>query len=703
MKITVENFFRYKIILIFFITLLLPVGRLNAQWKNVWMSAGSLHNWYSEIGSELEEGFVLRQQYGMQWPAFYRYQDMQAARGWWIGCKNFTDEKGDFYPYKVVTVGPRNPQFFAAYPIQMEMVGKFEPTVVNVDGVPSTGKDVVIDRYDPNMPSDRMIINKVATQLGVTMERRIFQFSQQYHDNYIVYEYIFTNTGDTDGDTTTIELPNNTVTDMYNFWTYRNAVNQSTRNVIGNSTGWGENTMNDARGDLNPGDPPDPVGQQFRCQFSWHGYATTKIVSYDNIGAPIWDLSAPGALTYNAKDDTIGRLGGTQFLGVATLYADKSPTEKVDDPSQPSRTSYLGSDESRFLAGANAFNIDQMTDKYEYMARTGGLPHQKPRHANSVEPSGDFAKQVNNPGAGSGQGGYSFNNSYGPYTLAPGQSIRIVMVEGAAGMNKADQIRYGRLFKAGQLSAYDKNTLVINKGRDSLFTTFQRATENFKAGWNIPSPPKPPVTFDVNSGGDRITLAWTVDGSDPNPPTAFRIYRALGDFDQEYTMIAELPAGTTSYDDVNLIRGFNYFYYMTCVGANQPGDPSTPAGRLESNRNYTQTYTAANLQRPAGKSLSEIRIVPNPYIIDAAGDVRFPGTIDEDKIAFFNIPGNCTIRIYTELGELINTIEHTNGSGDAYWYSVTSSNQIIVSGIYIAVITDNKSGENHIAKFAIIR
>ena len=77
--------------------------------------------------------------------------------------------------------------------------------------------------------------------------------------------------------------------------------------------------------------------------------------------------------------------------------------------------------------------------------------------------------------------------------------------------------------------------------------------------------------------------------------------------------------------------------------------------------------------------------------------------MDYDKIAFYNIPGNCTISIYTELGELIKTIEHTDGSGDEFWYSVTSSNQIVVSGIYIAVITDNSTGDKHIAKFAVIR
>ena len=339
-----------------------------------------------------------------------------------------------------------------------------------------------------------------------------------------------------------------------------------------------------------------------------------------------------------------------------------------------------------------------MGKKYQVMAKG----HMAPRHADKVEPSGDFAKQNQGPQLGT-TGGFSFNNGYGPYTLGPGESIKIVMVEGAAGMNRADQIKYGKMFKAGTLSAYDKNTLVINKGRDSLFTTFQRAKENFESGWNIPSPPRPPVTFSVSSGGDRIVLNWTTDPGDPNPPTNFRIYRALGDYDADYTMIAEVGSDARSYNDVNLIRGFNYYYYITAVGPQQSGGPGTPAGRLESSRFYTQTYDAANLQRPPGDNMDKIRIVPNPYIINADLSVRFPGTQDEDKIAFYNIPGECTIRIYTELGELIKTIEHTNGSGDAYWQSVTSSNQFVVSGIYIAVITDTKTGENHISKFAIIR
>ena len=666
-----------------------------AQFKNVWMSAGSLHNWYSEIGSELEEaGFIRTQQFGMQWPAIYSYQDMQAARGMWIGAKDFTDEGGNYFPFKVCTVGPRNPQFYSFFPMKMELISKFEPTTVYVNGDLSFQKNVEVDKIDSNIPYDRVIENVINSQLGITVTRKIFQFAQQYHDNYIVYEYTFTNTGNTDADPA-IELPNNTIKDTYFWFTYRNSVNKSVRYVIGNASGWGINTMNDSRGD---GIKTDPVNERYRAQFSWHGYFPGKDVSYDNIGGPIWALNSTAAV-YNSPGDTIGRLGGTQFLGTVTLYADKSATEKVDDPKQPSTTDYINSDHPMLLAGANALNIDRMTQEYALMASG----HKAPRHADAVEPSGDFAIQKSAPNVGNASGGISYNVGYGPYTLKPGESIKIVMAEAANGIGRAQQIDIGKKYKSGQITAEAKNRIVM-QGKDSLFLTFKRITENFNSGWKLPQPPMPPTNFEVNSGGDRISLKWEVNSADPNPPAAFRIYRALGNVDSNYTMIYETKsASERSYDDKNLVRGFNYFYYITAVGAPQNGGAGTPAGRLESGRYFTQTYDPANLQRQAGSKLSDIRIVPNPFNASAKGKMKFPGVADEDKIAFYNIPGECTIRIYSELGELIKTIEHKNGSGDEFWYQVTSSGQIIVSGIYIAVITDTVTGENHLAKFTIIR
>jgi hypothetical protein len=76
---------------------------------------------------------------------------------------------------------------------------------------------------------------------------------------------------------------------------------------------------------------------------------------------------------------------------------------------------------------------------------------------------------------------------------------------------------------------------------------------------------------------------------------------------------------------------------------------------------------------------------------------------EPDKIVFFNVPGYCKIKIYTELGELVTEMDHNDGSGDHYWRSVTSSRQVVVSGVYIAVIENSRTGQRVIKKFVVVR
>jgi hypothetical protein len=118
--------------------------------------------------------------------------------------------------------------------------------------------------------------------------------------------------------------------------------------------------------------------------------------------------------------------------------------------------------------------------------------------------------------------------------------------------------------------------------------------------------------------------------------------------------------------------------------------------------------------------MEDLRVVPNPFYIGAnrsaeAGTVvRFPDR--NDKLAFYNIPGFARIEIYTELGELVDTILHEDGSGDAFWDHTTSSRQVVASGLYIAVITATQdiedletgellfqAGDQAFRKFVIVR
>jgi hypothetical protein len=306
---------------------------------------------------------------------------------------------------------------------------------------------------------------------------------------------------------------------------------------------------------------------------------------------------------------------------------------------------------------------------------------------------------------------------YGPYTLAPGQSVKIAWVEGVSGLTFDECVSVGLQYKRGTINTKAKNDSVLS-GRLRLFETIRRAVANYNSGFNIPRPPYPPATFNVNGGGDRIALTW-----DPNPKESsngfvgYKIYRATGRSDSTYRLVYQCggtkpsdpnvkydATKTYAFNDITATRGVSYYYYITSLGAPIAADPTTrtPAGSLESNLFYTLTYDPAFLKRPAGTSSSQIRIAPNPYIISSdANALRFPN--EPDKIAFFNIPGNCVISIYTEIGELIKQIVHTDGTGDAYWNSITSANQVIVSGIYIAVIENKDTGEKTIKKLVVVR
>jgi hypothetical protein len=695
-----------------------------AQVEVRWMFVGSMRGFYVGQGCEWEEVRGQDQQDGLEWPAYYQYQDCQAAKGFWIGCQNYTDQNGKPWDQKIVHVGPRVQGVGEMFPMEFYTVSKFEPPVVTVDGnVSTSGRPVNNTAVDPTLPCDRMIVNKVNTAIGMSMTRKILGFSQGYHDNYLVYEYTFTNTGNINADPA-IELPNQTLTGVYFFWQYRYSVCKESGYVIGNNSRWGINTMNDVRGDgLNPNPTFFPGNQDndIRASYAWQGKYFLPCnqggAPYDNIGASVWYPPQSSGEPFSDRTDTSGRLCAPQFVGVAALHVDRSTSDRSDDPSQPSTTTYIYSNDAQLTYNQDFTNTGKMAVEYSAMS----FGHMDPRHADKVGPTGDPSQGFTTTSSDAGQ---SCATGYGPFTIGPGDSIRIVMVEAMAGLSREKCISVGTRYKMGTkynvpypdgINSAQKNDSVYT-GRDSLFQTFRRAIANYNSGYSIPMAPYPPRTFDVISSGDKVSLAWTTYGGGPTV-TAWRVYRAVGRSDGIYTQIAEVPGSATSYDDPasGLSRGVAYYYYVIAVGdpAENNGAGSTPAGvALVSNRAYSQSYDPAYLKRAPGvpsnpSSMDSIRIVPNPYSISAYMNkddpysLRFPG--EKDKIAFLNIPGYCTISIYTELGELINTIDHNDGSGDEYWNSITSSNQVIVSGVYIVVFENQKTGEKRMQKLIIVR
>jgi len=680
-----------------------------------YVRVGSLQSLFSAYGAERAWNNVYYE--GMIWPADYPYQDNAVIERSWIAVKDFTDANGrQWSAYGI---------YFAAdyagvsiFPMEHKQTAKFPPPMVYVDGVNITAPYAGdVDEINPDQIPDRVITNVVNTSIGLTVTRKIYAFSQQYHDNYFIKEYTYTNTGNVDYDDE-IEL-HAPLKGIRIGRGVRYSVSREGSFKIGDGQSWGKHSWVTKRGENYAAHASErlteahPIVDWLRCGFSWAGQAAVN--AFDNIGGP--DVSGNG------------RLCAPQHAGIVVLHVDKSATDKSDDPNQPVVLGWHAGDTYPSLGDMSAAAEPNMIALYQMLS---GQPY-KGLGGNERMDEKYMASHPDPVTVHGDAGGTNIWITYGPFDLNPGESITIVEAEAVSGLSRQKCEEIGRRWKQAYDNPTDKGPFVmpdgstttdkdqykdawVYTGKDSILKTFGRAKRNYDAGYNIPQPPLPPPFFEVNSGGDRISLSWRPSPSEGTPGFAgYKIFRATGKPDTTYEEIFSGGPGVTHYDDMTARRGFSYYYYIVAFndGSNNTSGETNPTGPLYSSRFYTKTNQPAFLRRKAGSSLAEIRVVPNPYNIRAR-EQQYPG--EPDKIMFLNIPGHCTIRIYTERGDLINVIEHENGSGDEAWNQVTSSRQVVVSGVYIAHFTVTqdqydpdtnqllyRKGETAYRKFVIIR
>ena len=108
----------------------------------------------------------------------------------------------------------------------------------------------------------------------------------------------------------------------------------------------------------------------------------------------------------------------------------------------------------------------------------------------------------------------------------------------------------------------------------------------------------------------------------------------------------------------------------------------------------------------AKDELKDICVVPNPYVVTASWEPQNPYKFGrgERRIQFFHLPKECTIRIYSLRGFLIDTIEH-NGTADngmESWDLISKDGNDISYGIYIYHVDAPGVGKK-IGRFLIIK
>jgi hypothetical protein len=128
---------------------------------------------------------------------------------------------------------------------------------------------------------------------------------------------------------------------------------------------------------------------------------------------------------------------------------------------------------------------------------------------------------------------------------------------------------------------------------------------------------------------------------------------------------------------------------------------------LSADRFYFKTKSSKFDASLAKSRLDNIYVVPNPYVAinDLEPSVKLPGqNRGERRIYFENLPPECTIRIFTLTGELVQTLNHSSSlqNGREFWNLLNRDGFGVAYGVYVAHIEAPGIGEK-LLKFAIIK
>jgi len=122
---------------------------------------------------------------------------------------------------------------------------------------------------------------------------------------------------------------------------------------------------------------------------------------------------------------------------------------------------------------------------------------------------------------------------------------------------------------------------------------------------------------------------------------------------------------------------------------------------------FTFTTTGVSIDKNKAKDdLKRVAVVPNPYIVAASWEPKhlYTSGRGERKIDFIHLPHECTIKIFTLRGYLVQTIKHqtTLDDGSESWDLTSKDGLDVAYGLYLYHVDAPGIGTK-IGKFAVIK
>ncbi len=582
---------------------------------------------------------------------------------------------------------------------------KYTPPHKIVDGQDWTDVLFAKDKVDSNIPSDVMIYNHCTSWVGIDIERWAYGFTDAKDQSYVILEYRFTNNSGENRNDVYFGLRAELNTSSYypgNLW----------------ANYYGATYKDYAAGDAN--------ADSMRVYYEWIADQISATPNVDDRAIP---------------DQIWGNFTKPQYTAFAVLHADKSVDDESDDPAEPIKAGWSQRELSPDL------NVATPSDVYNFLSKpwdpnNPGLYTVGGGWYRVLPPTWDPNKD--DPLTEQEKTGLF---SFGPYQMKPGDDVRIVIAYASGSISDRLAIDLGRAYDPGYQAMQprvpmpydikdskgnvvfavkgklvDKATkdAILNTSRDSVFKNISRAIRTWKSSnvkygqgkFNVTMAPASP-SLTVKSLPGKISLSWGAEAEQSGDVAGYRIYRnywrppsITSPTDTTFILVKDIPGTSVhQYDDTDVIRGQNYYYYVTAY--NSQGVESSPllnrTGAYKTGADKLQE--AASPSRPPDNSWqSEVVVVPNPY--HARAMHKYEGA----EIKFLNLPAYCNIYIYTMTGDKVQVLHHNTGTGDEPWErQETFSTMAIVSGIYIFVVEEldgpngNPTGKIAKGKFIVVK
>ncbi len=654
----------------------------------------------------------------------------------------------------VGTQTPELPLGVWSFPISIEEIENF-PLIPGPDG-----HGILNPNYNPD-EAEEIIIAKWSTPVGITVTRTSRAWSYPDYDDLIIYEYIFENTGDTDGNLKTIEQ-NATLVDVLIQFQYT-----LTPSMLGYQRNYGSFSISY----FSRGDQMSFYDYDYWLYFPLvmrtgaadeHGYLAAHpepnkdlFLLFSQTG-----INGGGLLSPQAPGYCILKYDTTHLAIVDPFNPEVNESEAVNILQKDAFGEYFELDENKHIkqpwnlktGTANHRSSKIMSNCTTVEERWGGIWDDD--FISTYGAPNEYGIPLKNDKRWRGRAmmtptsaynGCSAITGFGPYTLKMGDKIEFAIAE-VVGYGACSTKSYMTKIPYDTAPSWNKKVVIdgevmtehyiddfgypdyvnsdvitVNQVAHKAFEAYLGHSIEFdslhhrpagKAMWpeDNPLPSQNPDKYKIpvvcpapiikikNTTRGTVEIIWNDAAEKFTHPRLIGTISKYNIYRSTSGMGPWKLIGSLSVGETNS-EGFYYF---------EDKDESFPIGDTRfyavtsvdnhGNESGKTNITAHTKNVAAVSQLGNVYAVPNPFVSKSG----FEGFGMENAIGFYGLPKKCKIKIYSYAGQLVETINHNADKFSTAWFQITRNRQDIASGIYIYVV-ETPEGERTTGKLIIIK